>query len=319
MSSWKTTCNEITNRFIMLSDGSVTTCCIDAYGANSYGNLHDMTIEDCVKSKKYQQLTTDLQSSSQCKICRYLNLNPTEVEIEEYKDSLKRGFKGIQIEITAKCNYACSGCPSNYLHKKRETMPDLDKIYDNIAPILPKIEYINCYNYGEPLLNPKFIDFLLKCRKQNAKLKIGISTNGMLLTKEKSEKIVEAKVDWVLVSLHGAPNTENMLKYAQQGADYEKILENIKVLKEIRDLSGANFPKISMRAILFEWNDTDELMEQFRQDAKKTGITNVNNGLTDEDNYHWILDAASPSERSSKRFLEGNDEFNRLKDRKELS
>lgn len=314
----KPTCIEIANRFIMLSDSSTTTCCLDSHGKNSYGNLQKMSIENCVNSKKFKKLTNNLYSSKLCRNCKYLNSNPTSKEIQEYKDNLNKGFKGAQIEIAAKCNYACLDCASNYLHKRREPMPDLDKVFENIKAILPNLEYINCYNYGEPFINPKFINFIEKCRSVNSKLIIGISTNGMLLTREKAQSLVDNQVDWVLFSLHGGPGTENMLKYAQRGADYEKVLENIKQLKEIRDARNSSVPKISIRAILFNWNDTDELMEQFRNDVKKIGITNVNNGVSNEDNYHWILDGASPSERSSQRFICGNKEYHWLKDRKEL-
>lgn len=311
-------CEEMVDKFVMLSDGSVTTCCLDGYGINTYGNLHKMTYEECINSKKFKKLLANMCSSKICRSCQHRIKNPTEEQLKEHFEKLKKGHRGTQVEIAASCNYACTECPANNVHEKRNPMPNLDIVYENLKNILPKLEYINCYHFGEPLLNTQFMPFLEKIRKANPTLRIGISTNGMLMTKEKAQKIVDNAVDWIVVSLHGGPRTENLLKYANRGANYETVIKNIKQLKEIRDNSGKTLPKISMRAILFNWNDTDELMDEFRQAAKEIGIDNPCNGDQNQDNYHWILDGASPQPRASQRFLYGNEEYNRIKASKEL-
>lgn len=306
------TCWEMTNRFFVLSDGSVTTCCIDGSGVNTYGNIYkESSIQECIKSKKFQKLIKNLYSSKLCENCPLKKTNPTKEDRELFESNLNKGFEGAQLEISGKCNYACDKCYANIIPDIRNPMTDLDVMFKWLEPTLPKLIYINCFNFGEPFLNPKFCDFLLNCRKANENLSIGISTNGMLLTEEKAKAIVEAKVNWIIFSLHGGPGTENMLKYSNRGADYEKVLENIKRLKDIRDSQGATFPIISVKAILFDWNDTDELMDKFRADMNSIGIKTASShesliSLT-EDNYLWVLDSMSPSERSSKRFLHGND------------
>lgn len=320
----KPTCWEITNRFFVLSDGSVTTCCMDGFGANTYGNIYnDNSVETCRNSKKFKDLTKNLLSSSVCVTCPFKVSNPTKAQVKEYMQNLQNGPEGAQLEIAGKCNYACDQCWANVIPEKRDPMPDLDVMFDWIKPVLPKLKYINGFNFGEPFLNPKFPDFLLKCKSVNEALSIGISTNGMLLTEEKAKKVVEAQVSWMMFSLHGAPGTDNMLKYSNQGADYEKVLKNIKMLKDIRDSQGLEYPKISVRVILFNWNDTDELMDKLRADMASIGINAASSqkGISEfaEDHYHWILDANSPSERSSQRFFAGNDLLKELIKRNEFA
>lgn len=311
-------CEEMVDKFVMLSDGSVTTCCLDCYGINTYGNLHTMTYEECINSNKFKKLIKNMCTSKMCRYCRHRIKNPTEEQLKEHYEKLKNKHIGTQVEIAASCNYACTDCPSNTVYKKRDPIPNLDVVYENLKNILPKLKYINCYHFGEPLLNPQFMNFLEKVRKANPTLRIGISTNGMLMTKEKAQIIVDSEVNWIVISLHGGPGTENLLKYANRGANYETVINNIKQLKAIRDNAGKSLPKISMRAILFNWNDTDELMDEFRHAAKELGLDNPCNGDQDQDNYHWILDGASPYERSSQRILYGNEEYKKLKERKEL-
>lgn len=313
----KAICMQLSNTAVILSDGSITTCCVDSDGKNIYTNIKDVKFKTFLKNKPRHVLKKTL-SSKMCSQCPYLIKTPKKYELEYYQKSLKQGPNILQIEVSAKCNYACSGCASNYLHKRRTPLMDLEFAYEKIETMLPEIEMINCFNYGEPLINPQLIDFIFKCRQKNPRLKIGLSTNGMLLTKEKAQKLLEAKVDWILFSLHGGPGTENMLKYSRRGADYEKVLENIKQLKELRDSSGSEVPKINMRAILFDWNDTDELMDKFRDDARKIGLTKPTLDWINDEGYHWLLDFNSPSERSSKRFLQGNEQYKWLKSRNEV-
>lgn len=305
------TCWEITNRFFILSDGSVTTCCLDGFGVNAYGNINNMSLEECFNSKKLKKLTNNLLSSSLCQTCPFKKQNVSKNEFGKYLEDLQHGFEGVQAEIAGRCNYACDGCYSNIIPQKRAAMPDLVVFLEKLKPVLPKLKYINCFNFGEPFLNPQFSDFLIKCRQVAPEIQIGISTNLMLLTKEKAQACIDSRVTWLIVSLHGAPDTENMLKYSRRGCNYEKVLDNIKMLKNMRDMQGAKFPQISARVILFDWNDTEEMMDKFRNDMEKLGLR-ANGGNILQDSYHYILDANSPSPRSSKRFLAGNDEFKQL-------
>jgi MoaA/NifB/PqqE/SkfB family radical SAM enzyme len=257
-------------------------------------------------------------TSPLCGACVHLVADPTREESEDFESALERGFLHAQVEVSAECNYACLGCPSQSIRARRDSMPDLERLSDNISAILPRLRVLTCFNYGEPLLNPQFSEFVARCRAQNDRLEIGVATNGTLLTRDIASRLVEARVNWVLVSLHGGPGTDSMLRYARRGADYDGVLENLRVLKEVRDERGSGVPVIGLRAILFNWNDTDELMDQFRADARTIGFANPTINWTTEDGYHWILDSRSPSARSSQRFLSGNDEYRWLKNRNEL-
>jgi hypothetical protein len=108
-----------------------------------------------------------------------------------------------------------------------------------------------------------------------------------------------------------------MLKYSLYGADYDKVIENIRLLLEMRNRSGSSYPKVQLKAILFNWNDSDEAMNKFRADAKSLGLIAAD--TRDADRYYWVLDGdRSASDRFSKRFLPGSPELQQLIDANEI-
>jgi len=97
-----------------------------------------------------------------------------------------------------------------------------------------------------------------------------------------------------------------MLKYSKYGADYNKVMANIKRLTELRKMYKSKLPVVAIKVILFNWNDTDELMNWLRKDAKAVGA----------DKIKWALDSGRGGlARSSKRFTLGSDELQRLQQR----
>ena len=117
--------------------------------------------------------------------------------------------------------------------------------------------------------------------------------------------------------MHGGPGTEDMLKYSRYGADYDRVLENVRRLLAMRNAAGATYPKVQLKAILFNWNDTDEAMDRFRADARSLGL--VASPARDTDKYYWVLDGNPDAlERRSLRFTRGSAVLQRLIDANEL-
>ena len=77
--------------------------------------------------------------------------------------------------------------------------------------------------------------------------------------------------------------------------------------------------KVSLRAILFNWNDSEECMDWFRRDARALGL--VASGMDySVDNYHWILDQnCGGGPLSSRKYTPGSDALANLIEKKECS
>ncbi len=310
-SAFRPWCKEFPQMINILSDGSVTTCCFDPYGKNRLGSVYKHDISEIWNNKvKNILMFGDLYDLKQCRDCigtRHAPILSKKNDYSKWQNFAYRHPKVIQIEIMGRCNYGC--CCSNEIYKYRknnETKPNLDKIFDNIKSFLPKIEKLNLFNHGEPLLHDGFCVFVKKCRKESDKLKMCLCTNGMLMDEKISRCLIEQKINYVSISVHGGAGTENMLKYSKYGADYSKVMANIKQLTKLRKMYKSKLPSVVIDTILFNWNDTDEMINRLRKDAKAVGVDKIN----------WVLDGGTGRlSRSSKRFPLGSDELQRLQQR----
>jgi MoaA/NifB/PqqE/SkfB family radical SAM enzyme len=304
---------------VILSDGSVTTCCYDSLGENVFGSIYDSNFISIWKRVVPKVLENGLYALKKCKNCvgaTVVPLNATQGEMKDWLSWPTRYPIDVTIEIMGTCNYGC--CVSKDMHKIRNVKPDLVAIFTKISPFLSMIKRLRLFNYGEPLLHDGFKDFVTNCRNASENLVFLIATNGLLLDESYAMNFINNRIDTIVISVHGGPGTENMLKYSKYGADYSQVLTNVKRLLDIRDKCNSEFPKVSLRAILFNWNDSDAVMNQFREDAKALGLS-ATGGKPNTDNYHWILDGGcGANSLPSKRFIPESSDLQQLINSKEL-
>ena len=308
---FKAVCAEFPAGICILSDGKVTTCCHDPLGQNVFASLDTCSIEEAWRSAG-KAVRNGLYAMPVCQECVGSTMTSVTSSAKQFQDWRTRAQghpEFITIEIMAACNYGC--CISPTLKQHRKVKPDLDLIFDRIRPFLPHIKQLRLFNYGEPLLHDGFGAFVARCRKESERLNLLLATNGMLMDEEYCGTFIAAQLDHIIVSVHGGPGTEDMLKYSKYGADYDKVMVNIERLLLMRRAAGASRPTVGLRAILFDWNDNDESMNRFRQDAQRLELRATGGDRT-TDNYHWILDVGTQGRYSSRRFVPGSADLERL-------
>ena len=111
-------------------------------------------------------------------------------------------FKKIYIEITNKCNLACSFCSIDNREKKEMTVDEFRIVLDKVRDYT---ESIYLHVKGEPLLHSRLEDILNICDQYN--VKVCITTNGTLL-KNKKSVLLKHNIKQINVSLH----SENSIK-----------------------------------------------------------------------------------------------------------
>lgn len=137
--------------------------------------------------------------------------------------------KCIQIETTTVCPAGCIMCPHKFVSRPKFMVLSLiEKIIDECAG---KDVTIIPHQMGDALADHRIMDILRKCKA--AKLKILISTSGILLDKNKSREMIDIGVDTINVSL------DSLSKRT-----YEKIrrLPFDKVMKNVKDLLAVRKP-----------------------------------------------------------------------------
>src|SRR3989338_3188320 len=145
----------------------------------------------------------------------YKNLHEEPLEMSSYPLI-------IQIEPTLHCNLECRMCvsPISTREKRHMRLDEFKRAVDGM-PFLRKISLVGA---GEPLLNPDIFDMISYAKSKG--LLIGFATNGMSLTNDIAEKIIETRVDWINISIDSADKTR--YETIRNGADFNVLLRNVK-------------------------------------------------------------------------------------------
>lgn len=133
----------------------------------------------------------------------------------------------IGIEVTNVCNLRCLMCPYSEMVSKKTRLQRrmsyalFKKIIDEIASFA---ELIYLHGLGEPLLHPQIFKFINYAKEMD--IRVGISTNAMLLDKKRSKKLLDSGIDYVILAMDGA--TKETYEKIRVGGNFEQVEANIK-------------------------------------------------------------------------------------------
>lgn len=144
----------------------------------------------------------------------------------------------IMIDPCDACNFLCKFCPTNIskekleLRHKRMSFEMFEKIVNDLEGFPNKIKAIDLYGFGEPLLHPELPRMIRLLKKRNVCEKVRIATNGALLTREISEKLVESGLDYLKISIE-ALDADGYMEACGVKIDYDLFVDNIRYLYSI--------------------------------------------------------------------------------------
>lgn len=176
------------------------------------------------------------------------------------------------IEPTNICNLNCIMCPNDNI--KSKGFMDFNLFRSIINQIKTTAKVILLYNTGEPLLHSKIIDMVKYC-KEKTDAKIILSSNATLLNKDISKKLIESKLDEIILCLDGnSPETYEKIRI---GADYYAVLENI--LDFIKLADESNKPKVIIQLIKMNINEHEigEFKNKWSKLNCEVSISNLDN------------------------------------------
>lgn len=156
----------------------------------------------------------------------------------------------VRIEPAAKCNLACSHCPTGTVDMVRGLMNKevFARVLAEMRKNLSHIKIVVLYHGGEPLLNRSFYSMASSVRELSNDLKIKTVTNGMSLNDSNIFKLLECGLDEVEISLDGLSSQES--EEIREKSNSKKIIQNIKKLISARDKQKPHF-KISIATTQF--------------------------------------------------------------------
>lgn len=138
----------------------------------------------------------------------------------------------LEIAPSGGCNHRCVFCALDYLDYKPEFL-DLDVLKAAIkgASVLG-VKSIMYAGEGEPLLHKNICEII--CYTKNSGIDVAITTNGVLLTKEKSRKMLKS-LSWIRVSLNAGKSKTYAKVHQTKEEDFYKVLKNLKDAIKIKN------------------------------------------------------------------------------------
>ncbi|MFZ5863098.1 MAG: radical SAM protein [Nitrospirota bacterium] len=199
-----------------------------------------------------------------CNSCAWLRTN------EPFSDNLsQRKIRKIQLEPSLACNLECPCC-SNKTQRQTRAKPFLMEIeaFDGLLKSLRKNSYtvgeIEYCGQGDPLMHPRFAEFVRTARDSYPETRQRVITNGNF---DYGKATAGEFIDEIVVSCDGVFQKS----YAQYriGGNVDEV---IRFMKDIPKTVAGKKQNIMWKYILFEFNDSDEEITAAQHLAQSMGI-----------------------------------------------
>lgn len=144
------------------------------------------------------------------------------------QEELAPAVTSLHFELTNKCNFHCTFCPSDSQTRSIGSM-DIElikKLYQEAAN-KKLTNIVNLHLMGEPTLHPQLIEILNFGASK--KIKTDLVTNGSTLVAKTVPKIIEAMYGTITVS-HMTPTQETYQFRGKVGLSWERYISNIRYI-----------------------------------------------------------------------------------------
>ncbi|MDI6704257.1 MAG: SPASM domain-containing protein [bacterium] len=183
---------------------------------------------------------------------RILSMNKriNRLEFQSKRHRLFSMPKVAFFEITNRCNIRCVMCGRELGNFQSGDMSPL--ILRKCKPLFPFLEIAIPTGWGEPLLAKDMLFEILDLAKEYPRLKTNITTNGTLLNDDITERLVQSRLTSITISFDGA--TKETFEEIRAGADYDRIIENIKRINKIKELRKLSNPTLNLEFVAMRKN-----------------------------------------------------------------
>ena len=159
-------------------------------------------------------------------------------------NGLKGFFNTIIIETTTYCNRRCSYCPNvNFDRGNRKNEVKLDpSVYYKLIDELSELNFsgrLLPHLYGEPLIDERLLEMLGYAKKRLNDSMIAIHTNGDFLNEQLIHKLVENRVDGIIITEHGERLRNNLIELTKKFSKLIKITYRPKTDLELMNRGGS--------------------------------------------------------------------------------
>ena len=145
----------------------------------------------------------------------------------------------ICVDPSSVCNVTCNYCVQ-FDHKANKqanfhtSIMSLElgkKIIDDLKEFPEPVRVLNWYGWGEPLLNRNLPEMIQYARDSNVALSVETITNGILLTPELSDRLIDSGLNRINISV-SSMRADGYFKICGKRIDIEEYVSNVRYLYE---------------------------------------------------------------------------------------
>lgn len=176
----------------------------------------------------------------------------------------------ITVEPTSNCNLHCVECPSGNGSLLRPHGFMSMELYREIVDKVSKHSfYLNLYFQGEPMIHPNFSEMVVYAKSK--RMFVFSSTNGHFLTENNIQKLVDSKLDKLIISLDGH-DQESYQQYRVGGA-FELVLQGVKNIAQMKIGMKSKTPIVVAQVLLLK--TTENHLDEIKTLAVGAGVDKV--------------------------------------------
>ncbi len=184
----------------------------------------------------------------------YSGFDPDELEVELRRSLARRPGLTLRLDVINKCNLRCIMCsysdPEVFGRPMKKVRPEeLRTLFEGLAENVRTV-VLSCAD--EPLTSSYFPDILSYVVDEHPHVDVEFCTNAMLMNAKIRRLLIEKGVGHLMLSMDGS--SKATLESIRVGAKYERILANIKALRDLKRAAGARYPILVMDFVMMSRN-----------------------------------------------------------------
>ncbi len=143
----------------------------------------------------------------------------------------------LKVEVSSLCNARCNYCahanPDHGVYEGNMSLELMDRILDQSKEFPHKYKVMEMFSFGESMCNPNLEKMIGMAKEAVVTEKINFTTNGLLINKERADKLIKSGVDIIRISLQGL-DAETYWEVCKVKVDFDSFVDNLRYLYENR-------------------------------------------------------------------------------------
>jgi len=220
-------------------------------------------ISNFIKSQLYSLRLFPLAFAGNNNPCKFLKIYFRQIGKFDlyFSKKGKASYPNLVIlQPTSRCNLRCKGCRffgengvylsrDDNLIEKEMSLTEMKGVIDDISSF---VSMVIITGGGEPFVRPDLIDLIEHIKSK--KIFCIIVTNGTLLDREITERLIRCKLDVMIFSIDGLKDVHEELRGVK--GIFNGIMSNLQMVSETKNARKSKYPLLQINYTLFQENYT---------------------------------------------------------------